>query len=75
MPWNAEERSRTQAQVMSGVLTVHRSSSADNAAISNWLEREQAWVRFEKSARRVLVGHPSRRRYRLPHDDARPAAR
>ncbi len=32
MPWYAEERSRTQAQVMSGVLTVHGSSPGRSTA-------------------------------------------
>lgn len=59
MPWYAEERSRAQAQVMSGVLTVvHGSSPGRSTAIPDWM-------RFEKAAGRVLVGHPSRRRYRL----------
>lgn len=58
MPWYAEERSRSRAQVMSGVLTVHGSSPGRSTAIPHWMP-------FEKAARRVLVGHPSRRRYRL----------
>lgn len=59
MPWYAEERSRARAEVISGVAAVGKGSSPRRStAITGWMS-------FEKAARRVLVGHPSRRRYRL----------
>ena len=58
MPWYAEERSRRRADVMTGIAEVTGSSPPRPLA-----DRE---VRsLERAARRLLVGHPSRRRHRL----------
>ena len=59
MPWYAEERTRRRADVMTGVAEVAGSSPPQTRLPVREVRS------FERAARRLLVGHPSRRRHRL----------
>lgn len=59
MPWYAEERSRRRADVMTGIAEVAGSSPPQTSLPLREVRS------FERAARRLLVGHPSRRRHRL----------
>jgi hypothetical protein len=57
-PWYAEARGRGVARVLTGVAELHGSDVIGRAPLPDR-------TAFERTARRVLSRHPSRRRYRL----------